>query len=55
MDIITADPVHRRPQGSNQFNQFSKTSSLLKMADAFLVAQFAAGKVPSFLPKKNLY
>jgi len=25
------------------------------MADAFLVAQFAAGKVPSFLPKKNLY
>jgi len=25
------------------------------MADAFLVAQFAAGKASSFLPKKRLY
>jgi hypothetical protein len=50
--VITADRVRQPPRRPQLINNFIKPLLSLKTADAFLVAQFAARKVSSFLAGK---
>jgi hypothetical protein len=52
LDIIAVGLLRALPRRRRPINPSYLNSSLLKTADAFLAAQFAAGKVSSFLPEK---